>query len=345
MIIINYVGAPPLLYDYIQVFLEGRPLPQMVCPKFHVMTFGQTHKSYVCGRCKLVVCTLDSHFYCQSDGHNYELCPDCTEEAYHRDLQRKSYPYLSIPKERMFGINCPRNHPMTLMRQRPPGHAITSVAYQCDRCSSQLNSYEIPWFHCSTCATTDYKDNKDNDKDELPSEYDLCPDCIHQIYLYRFVGLARTAPVRHKHKPKRMRPKKAEEKNEAEEKKKVGPLVVVKKPLWVIVKMAIPPFTRIHMAVDEDWAWSGRKCRFNGCIVLDIQRPIKDQEISLWSTGVYDAISAIHTDTRVIYSIGGSPLPHEFSQSTNTCDAGLHGYESNNRNAVFTWIPPEHVEQ
>jgi hypothetical protein len=109
---------------------------------------------------------------------------------------------------------------------------------------------------------------------------------------------------------------------------------------WCIVKLAIPPGSRVHLPMEKPYIGSRRKCRTEKAVVIDIQAPILDRQVSLISDGYYDAITAVYPGAKTIYTYGDEASPDGFDTTDTLCAKGIHYYEEHNRQSAFAeWIP------
>lgn len=103
-----------------------------------------------------------------------------------------------------------------------------------------------------------------------------------------------------------------------------------------IVKLFIPPDAKIVRPIDKDYFISFNKERSDKAIVMDIQLPIKDKEISVVpeETTAYSYIYKINNTNSFEYKVGQEVYPDSFNSDENIgCGSGIHYYQ--NRNNIF----------
>ena len=104
-----------------------------------------------------------------------------------------------------------------------------------------------------------------------------------------------------------------------------------------IVKLCIPPEALIVMPISEDFFGLCQKERSDRAMVLDIEQPLLDQNLSVVPQE-RQAISCI-ADQSIVYIAGQEVRPDRFDPDpSKSCAAGIHFHR--NRRAVFKlWIP------
>lgn len=218
---------------------------------------------------------------------------------------------------------CPRGHQMN-QDQSKTGE-ITTACTLCKRPADEQHSNPL-WLHCHACPDVGFH---------------VCHACVwkqreleevkQQTTIRSLVigDAAEADATPHLHK---------DEKNELTV--QFPSLMPYTGDSWCIVKLAIPPNSRINMASTGAYIGSRRKCRVDRAIVIDIQAPVLDREESLISKGWFDAVTAIYKQAKTIYTYGEYAYPDGFDVGTAQCAQGIHYYEEDNRQSAFAqWIP------
>ena len=97
-----------------------------------------------------------------------------------------------------------------------------------------------------------------------------------------------------------------------------------------IVKLFIPPDAKIARPIDEEYFITFGKERCDKAIVMDIQLPIKDEEISVVPKEMtaYSYIHKINGTNSFEYKVGQEVYPDSFNSDENiSCANGLHFYQ------------------
>jgi hypothetical protein len=102
-----------------------------------------------------------------------------------------------------------------------------------------------------------------------------------------------------------------------------------------VLKIAIPPDATVVCAVDSDHLVARQKKRCDRCMVVDLQYPKKDEEVSV-VPAEKTAVSCVYTETAqpFVYVVGQIAEPHAFSDDTHEgCAPGIHFFTD--RSAIF----------
>lgn len=97
-----------------------------------------------------------------------------------------------------------------------------------------------------------------------------------------------------------------------------------------IVKLFIPPDAKVVRPIDEEYFINFGKERCDKAIVMDIQLPIKDNEISVVPEEMiaYSYIHKINGSNGFQYNVGQEVYPDDFNLDENIgCGAGLHFFQ------------------
>lgn len=97
-----------------------------------------------------------------------------------------------------------------------------------------------------------------------------------------------------------------------------------------IVKLFVPPDAKVIRPIDEEYFISFGKERCDKAIVMDIQLPIKDNEISVVPDEMiaYSYIHKINGTNSFEYKVGQEVYPDGFDSDENTsCGKGLHFFQ------------------
>lgn len=102
---------------------------------------------------------------------------------------------------------------------------------------------------------------------------------------------------------------------------------------WRIIKLGIYPDAMVIRPMNEEFFNTFDKERCDKAIVMDIQLPTKDEEISIISEEK-QAISCIYNKKPLIYILGQEVIPDSYDNNPdNGCSNGIHFFR--NRMSVF----------
>lgn len=97
-----------------------------------------------------------------------------------------------------------------------------------------------------------------------------------------------------------------------------------------IVKLGIDTDVKKIIPIDSDYYLTRGKERCEKAIVLDIQMPYKDQEISVVPNEM-ESYSCVYNDSLFKYSVGKEVYPDSFDiDENNSCSNGIHYYRDKN---------------
>ena len=97
-----------------------------------------------------------------------------------------------------------------------------------------------------------------------------------------------------------------------------------------IVKLFVPPDAKVIRPIDEEYFINFGKERCDKAIVMDIQLPIKDNEISVVPEEMvaYSYIHKINGTNSFEYKVGQEVYPDNFNSDENIgCGSGIHFYQ------------------
>lgn len=97
-----------------------------------------------------------------------------------------------------------------------------------------------------------------------------------------------------------------------------------------IVKLFVPPDAKVVRPIDEEYFINFGKERCDKAIVMDIQLPVKDNEISLVPEEMvaYSYIHKINGTNSFEYNVGQEVFPDDFNPDENIgCGKGLHFFQ------------------
>ena len=93
---------------------------------------------------------------------------------------------------------------------------------------------------------------------------------------------------------------------------------------WRVLKLAIPPDAMILRPIDKEYFNTYDKMRCDRAIVLDIQLPVKDEEISM-VPDEKEVISCVYKNTRLKYFVGQEVTPDSYDANPDVgCSNGIH---------------------
>ena len=102
---------------------------------------------------------------------------------------------------------------------------------------------------------------------------------------------------------------------------------------WRVLKLALHPDAQCVRPIDELYWDTYEKERCDRAIVMDIQLPVKDKEISLVPEEM-EVVSCIYANTVLKYKVGQEVKPDSYeSDPDKGCSHGIHYFR--NRSAVF----------
>ena len=101
-----------------------------------------------------------------------------------------------------------------------------------------------------------------------------------------------------------------------------------------IIKLAIPIDAKKIRPIDKEFFYTKGKERCNKAIVMDIQLPMEEDEISLVPSEMSAYSYIFNENGRFVYTIGKEVVPDTFDEDENeSCTHGIHFYR--NRQSVF----------
>jgi len=103
-----------------------------------------------------------------------------------------------------------------------------------------------------------------------------------------------------------------------------------------IIKLIIPIDAQFLMAIDDEYFMCNRKHRSNKAIVVDIQLPIIDEEISTSATE-HTSYSFVHENNIIPYEIGKIITSEYDPNPMHGCAKGIHWYKE--RKSAFIHFP------
>ena len=93
---------------------------------------------------------------------------------------------------------------------------------------------------------------------------------------------------------------------------------------WRVLKLAIHPNAQILRPIDKEYFNTYDKMRCDRAIVLDIQLPVKDEEISMVPEEK-EVISCVYKNTRLKYFVGQEVIPDSYDANPDAgCSNGIH---------------------
>jgi len=102
---------------------------------------------------------------------------------------------------------------------------------------------------------------------------------------------------------------------------------------WRVLKLAIHPDAQILRPIDKEYFNTYDKMRCDRAIVLDIQLPVKDEEISM-VPDEKEVNSCVYKNTILKYIVGQEVIPDSYDANPDIgCSNGIHFFV--NRTSVF----------